>query len=129
MQDPYGIEFWPEFKGRDGCRTPMVWDANTNTHGGFSTAKPWLPVPAEHLARAVSAQQANPNSVLNHYRDAIALRHRHPALRLGEQQIRAEGDVLIIERQQGDDRVTLRANLSNNATAGLAPWQVEINEG
>ena len=28
-----------------------------------------------------------------------------------------------------DDRVTLRANLSNTATAGLQPWQVEINEG
>ncbi len=26
LQDPYGIQFWPEFKGRDGCRTPMVWD-------------------------------------------------------------------------------------------------------
>ncbi|WP_266096800.1 alpha-amylase family glycosyl hydrolase, partial [Acinetobacter baumannii] len=24
LQDPYGIRFWPEFKGRDGCRTPMV---------------------------------------------------------------------------------------------------------
>ncbi len=23
--DPYGIQFWPQFKGRDGCRTPMVW--------------------------------------------------------------------------------------------------------
>ncbi len=29
LQDPYGIQFWPEFKGRDGCRTPMVWDAAT----------------------------------------------------------------------------------------------------
>ena len=26
LQDPYGIRFWPEFKGRDGCRTPMVWE-------------------------------------------------------------------------------------------------------
>ena len=26
LRDPYGIEFWPEFKGRDGCRTPMVWE-------------------------------------------------------------------------------------------------------
>ena len=26
LQDPYGVRFWPEFKGRDGCRTPMVWD-------------------------------------------------------------------------------------------------------
>ena len=28
LQDPYGIEFWPEFKGRDGCRTPMVWQTD-----------------------------------------------------------------------------------------------------
>ena len=41
LQDPYGIEFWPEFKGRDGCRTPMVWE-NTNLNGGFSDVKPWL---------------------------------------------------------------------------------------
>ena len=43
LQDPYGIEFWPEFKGRDGCRTPMVWESS-NQNGGFSAAKPWLPV-------------------------------------------------------------------------------------
>ena len=24
LRDPYGIRFWPAFKGRDGCRTPMV---------------------------------------------------------------------------------------------------------
>ena len=85
-------------------------------------------MPADHLARAVSVEAADPNSILNHYREAIALRHRHPALRLGEQQIRAEGDVLIIERQQGDDRVTLRANLSNAEQAGLAPWAYELSE-
>ncbi len=27
LRDPYGIRFWPAFKGRDGCRTPMVWEA------------------------------------------------------------------------------------------------------
>ena len=41
LQDPYGIEFWPEFKGRDGCRTPMVWQKD-NANGGFTTGKPWL---------------------------------------------------------------------------------------
>jgi len=30
LQDPYGVEFWPEYKGRDGCRTPMVWEADKN---------------------------------------------------------------------------------------------------
>jgi alpha-glucosidase len=54
LRDPYGITFWPKFKGRDGCRTPMPW---TNTpHGGFSGAQPWLPVPAEHLDLAVELQ-------------------------------------------------------------------------
>ena len=36
LQDPYGIKFWPKFKGRDGCRTPMVWDSKT-AQAGFST--------------------------------------------------------------------------------------------
>jgi alpha-glucosidase len=36
LQDPYGITFWPEFKGRDGCRTPIAWTDAAN--GGFTTA-------------------------------------------------------------------------------------------
>ncbi|RVC41126.1 alpha-glucosidase, partial [Mesorhizobium sp. M4A.F.Ca.ET.090.04.2.1] len=67
LQDPYGIRFWPEFKGRDGCRTPMVWDAAAK-NGGFSAAKPWLPVPGKHLSQAVSVQQGDPSSLLEHYR-------------------------------------------------------------
>jgi alpha-glucosidase len=27
LTDPPGLRFWPENKGRDGCRTPMVWEA------------------------------------------------------------------------------------------------------
>ncbi len=34
LQETYGIQFWPEFKGRDGCRTPMVWDDHA-THAVF----------------------------------------------------------------------------------------------
>ena len=31
LQDPYGITFWPEFKGRDGCRTPIPWTDESRT--------------------------------------------------------------------------------------------------
>ena len=58
LQDPYGKRFWPKFRGRDGCRTPMVW-LSDNLHGGFSEAKPWLPVALEHLRNSVAAQEAD----------------------------------------------------------------------
>ncbi|RED14073.1 alpha-glucosidase [Pontivivens insulae] len=78
LTDPYGIRFWPGFKGRDGCRTPMVWEGD-EPFGGFSNtnaAKPWLPVPSEHLALAVDQQ--GEGSVLDHYRAAITHRQTDP---------------------------------------------------
>ena len=37
LTDPQGMRFWPENKGRDGCRTPMAWDA-AEASSGFSPA-------------------------------------------------------------------------------------------
>jgi alpha-glucosidase len=105
LQDPYGIEFWPEFKGRDGCRTPMVWERD-NVSGGFSTSpRTWLPVASEHLGLAVSVAEDDPAALLHHYRRAIAFRHAHPCLRKGAiESIRVEGDVLsFIRRHEGEE--------------------------
>ncbi|KRE84844.1 alpha-glucosidase [Rhodanobacter sp. Soil772] len=83
LQDPYGIAFWPQFKGRDGCRTPMPWN-EADAHAGFSRGMPWLPVPQEHRALAVSRQDADPHSVLNGFRNFMHWRKSQPALRWGE---------------------------------------------
>ena len=82
LTDPQGIEFWPADKGRDGCRTPMVWQAQ-DEFGGFSNAKPWLPVKEEQLAHAADLHEKDPNSVLATYRELLALRRREKALRTG----------------------------------------------
>lgn len=83
LQDPYGITFWPMFKGRDGCRTPMPWE-EFSLNAGFSEApKTWLPVPAEHHAKAVDVQEKNTQSVLNAYRCFMRWRKEQKALRLG----------------------------------------------
>lgn len=82
LQDPYGITFWPEFKGRDGCRTPIAWTSEAN--GGFTSGKPWLPVSPDHLAKAASVQEADQASSLHFARNFIAWRRQQPQLLRGE---------------------------------------------
>lgn len=82
LQDPYGITFWPEFKGRDGCRTPMPWtDAAPNA--GFTEGTPWLPVAEPHRANAASVQESDPASALNAARRIIHWRQSLPQLTRG----------------------------------------------
>ena len=98
IRDPYGHRFWPRFTGRDGCRTPMVWESDKQ-NGGFSDAEPWLPVPDDHRSLAVSTQETDSESMLRHYRKLISLRHKWPILKVGAlKEIRADGDVLTLVR-------------------------------
>ncbi len=83
LQDPYGIQFWPEFKGRDGCRTPMIWTTDNALCGFSSAAKAWLPVTAPHRPLSVAAQTGQAGSMLEHYRAALAFRRQHGTLRDG----------------------------------------------
>jgi alpha-glucosidase len=83
LQDPYGITFWPEFKGRDGCRTPMPWTADA-PNAGFTSGKPWLPVAEPHLALAEEVQDKDPQSTLNFARNIIHWRRTLPQLTRGE---------------------------------------------
>lgn len=122
LQDPYGIEFWPEFKGRDGCRTPMVWQSDNQT-GGFSTGKPWLPVPAGHLRLAGDAAKAE-GSLFAHYQAALALRRQHPVLRSGTQRyLTAQGDLLTFIRagDSGDETLFCAFNLGDETLTLPAP--------
>jgi alpha-glucosidase len=121
LRDPYGIEFWPEYMGRDGCRTPMVWEA-ANRNGGFSTAKPWLPVASEHLGNAVALQEDRDDALLHHYRRVIALRSRTPALRNGAQQdMQCEGDLLHFVREGAGERWFCAFNLGGDVASVHPP--------
>jgi len=123
LQDPYGIEFWPEFKGRDGCRTPMVWEKSNDT-AGFTQSQPWLPVSPEHLSHAVANQEENPESLLHFYRRAIALRQSHVTLRKGAHTPpKATGNVLSFIRTDDDAQIFCAFNLSD------APAEVSLPDG
>jgi alpha-glucosidase len=108
LQDPYGIRFWPKFKGRDGCRTPMVWASNL-PNGGFTTGKPWLPVPDIHRAMAVDTQQGREGSVYEFYRDFLEFRRGYPVFAKGEHQLhRHAGGCRCVSSRRRNERAALR---------------------
>ena len=102
LQDPYGLAFFPLFKGRDGCRTPMPWN-DDEPECGFTGGRPWLPIPAEHRALAVSRQEAASDSVLNAYRNFVRWRRGQPALRGGSIRLfdSPEGTLVFLREQEG----------------------------
>jgi len=108
--------------GRDGCRTPMQWDASR--FAGFSLVEPWLPITKDAAQRNVASARADPGSLYNLYRRLIALRRKHPALATGGYRpFMTEGQVLAYVREHAADRFLVALNL------GAAPASVPLPEG
>ena len=82
IQDPVGLHYYPFYKGRDGCRTPMQWDDSPNA--GFSSAQPWLAINPDHQIRNVRKQAEDKNALLNFYKELLRLRKEHSALMRGD---------------------------------------------
>ena len=90
----------------------MVWEAS-NQNGGFSAAKPWLPVSSEHLHLAAAIQEDEPGALLHHYRKAIAFRHAHRALSVGSHShVAAKGDVVYFTRKAEEQEIFCVFNVS-----------------
>lgn len=124
LQDPYGKTFWPEFKGRDGCRTPTPWVA-AEQNAGFSTGNTWLPVSNNHLPLAVDVQNANSQSVLNSYRTFLNWRKTQPALVQGELQFISSTETHLAFLRKNDSQVILAIfNLSTEPCSISLPVEL-----
>jgi alpha-glucosidase len=121
LRDPYGIAFYPEFRGRDGSRTPMPWHRDA-PHAGFTAGTPWLPIPDEHVARAVDLQDADSGSLLNAWRRFLHWRKSHEALRTGALRIiPTPAPFVAFERFNEMERIVVILNFSPQpATLSLA---------
>ena len=67
---------------RDSARTPVQW--SEEEHAGFTTGTPWFHVNPNYPGINVEQQEQDPDSILNFYRKAIALRKSLPAVRDGK---------------------------------------------
>ena len=61
-----------QIHSRDNGRTPMQWTGGENA--GFTTAKPWIGVNANHASVNAEAELADEDSIFRHYQKLIRLR-------------------------------------------------------
>ncbi|MEI8066908.1 MAG: glycoside hydrolase family 13 protein [Actinomycetes bacterium] len=72
--------------GRDGCRVPLPWGSTEAGSFGFSSnpalgaTESWLPQPSWWGQYGADAQDTNPESTLNVYRKALAIRKSEEGL-------------------------------------------------
>jgi alpha-glucosidase len=121
IRDPYGRRFWPEYRGRDGCRTPIPWKADAEA-AGFTTGRPWLPAPPEHAARAVDRQEGVSGSVLERIRTFLLWRRGVAALLRGATRFHdAPEPLLAFERVLDGERILCVFNLGAQEVAMPIP--------
>lgn len=113
LQDPAALTGWPNYKGRDGCRTPMPWHSD-QPYLGFSSTKPWLPLGEAHKDSSVNIQSETQDSILAHLKAALTFRNRHSALRSGRIRfLEASEQGLVFERYTKNERWLCVFNLSD----------------
>jgi alpha-glucosidase len=111
LQDPYGKNFYPIFKGRDGCRTPFPWDSTPNA--GFNRGHvPWLPIPGEHKIRALSLQLDDPASVLLSVKRMLHDRRAIRTLKQGLLEVLDCQNGLVSFRRSGEEIIDGHFNFS-----------------
>jgi oligo-1,6-glucosidase len=81
-EDPEAVLASLRAMSRDNGRTPMQWDDTPNA--GFTDGEPWIATNPNYKEVNVAAESGDPDSVLEHYRRLIRLRHEEPAVAYGD---------------------------------------------
>ena len=97
---------------RDNARTPMQWSAAPNA--GFSNVQPWLPVNGNYKMINAAAEENDPASVLNWYRELSEFRRAHEELLSGtfNELIPKDEKIFAFERAVGNKKLITAVNFS-----------------
>ncbi len=100
LQDPIWHDSGHQVKGRDGCRVPIPWEP-TGPSLGFGETGSWLPQPPEYAGLAASVQEHDPESTLQLYRHAMAIRRERAGAEGAITWLDLGADVVGFERSDG----------------------------
>ena len=122
LRDPQGIRFWPDIKGRDGCRLPFPWDSKLTNQGFNSGTKPWLPASNKLSLDQVKADSGSTFHVLQ---EMLQIRKKFPALQNGSyRKILLDGDCFVFERKTEDETMLIAANFSTEEQSINLPYKL-----
>lgn len=99
-----------QFECRDNGRTPFQW--NNTANGGFTTGTPWIKTNDNYKTINASAQEKDPNSVLNYFRKVVKLRRENPVLVYGKYTLldKANPDVYAYTRELDGRKILVLLN-------------------
>jgi len=122
LRDPQGIRFWPDIKGRDGCRLPFPWDSKLTNQGFNSGTKPWLPA-ANKLS--LDQAKADSGSTFHVLQEMLQIRKKFPSLQNGSyRKILLDGDCFVFERKTAVETMLIAANFSTEEQSINLPYKV-----
>ncbi|RZS54720.1 alpha-amylase family glycosyl hydrolase [Sphaerotilus mobilis] len=90
--------------GDPKLRTPMSWTGERG-RAGFTTGTPFRALAGNASTHHVAAQQADPDSLLSHYRAVIALRRAVPTLATGRYAHASSSGLALQFQRPGNDPV------------------------
>ncbi|MEP7376688.1 MAG: alpha-glucosidase [Chitinophagaceae bacterium] len=102
---------------RDNGRTPFQW--NDSTNAGFGTGTPWIKVNPNYSKINVSAEEKDPASVLNYFRQVVKLRKENPALVYGKYTLldKNNPDVYAYTRERDGKKMLVVLNFKSTISA------------
>jgi len=102
---------WISISARDNSRTPMQWTGDDGA--GFTTGEPWIGINGNHKRINYESQQDDPGSVLQYYKDMIALRASSDTLKYGDfEPLFTRGGAIAYARTLDDERYVTALNFS-----------------
>lgn len=114
---------------RDSARTPMQWTAGKNA--GFSETRPWFYVNDNYREVNVEAQESDPDSLLNFYRELVKLKKEDKAAIWGDytEYLHADRDFYVYSREYHGRRMLVICCFSVEAPYFTAPEGFDLLDG
>ena len=115
------------FASRDSARTPVQWTGGKNA--GFSDAKPWFYVNPNYKEVNAEKQENDPDSLLNFYRRAVALRKELRAVREGvyREHDRASRSRYVYSMECAGEKVLVACSFSKEEQPFRAPKGFDLS--